>query len=42
MGQIEADADWELEVALGSDGWNNVDPAITRNVSYGGRDCICI
>lgn len=34
LDQIEADADWELEVAFGSDGGNNVDPAIIRNVTY--------
>lgn len=34
--QIEDDADWELEVVFGSDG-NFADPAIIRNVTYGGR-----
>jgi hypothetical protein len=34
--QVEDDADWELEVAFGSDG-DNSDPAIIRNLTYGGR-----
>jgi len=35
--QVEADADWELEVVFGSDGTNTADPAIIRNLTYGGR-----
>jgi hypothetical protein len=39
IAQIEDDADWELEVAFGSDG-ATVDPAILRNLTYGGRVAI--
>jgi len=35
--QVEADADWEVEVVFGSDGGNNADPVIIRNLTYGGR-----
>jgi len=39
--QIDADADWEVEVAFGaSDDGINVDPAIIRNLTYGGRVAI--
>jgi hypothetical protein len=35
--QIEADSDWEVEVAFGSnDDGSMVDPVIIKNLSYGG------
>ncbi len=40
--QIEADADWELEVVFGSDGGTQADPAIIRNLTYGGRVCVVL
>lgn len=40
LDQIEADADWEVEKVFGSNGENNLDPAIIRNVTYGGRVAI--
>jgi hypothetical protein len=37
VSQIEADPEWELEVAFGDDGGSNVDPAIIHNTEYDGR-----
>lgn len=37
LSQIEAEADWELEAAFGSDGADNLDPAIIINKTNGGR-----
>jgi hypothetical protein len=37
MDQVDADSDWEVEVVLGSDGGNNLDPVIIKNLTYGGR-----
>jgi len=36
ISQIDADPDWELLVKFGSDGADQADPAIIRNVSYDG------
>jgi hypothetical protein len=36
IGQVEADPDWELEVAFGALG-DKVDPGIIRNLTYDGR-----
>ncbi len=36
IAQVEADADWELEVVFGSNG-DQADPAIIRNLTYDGR-----
>jgi len=37
IAQIEEDPDWELEVAFGESADGTVDPAIIRNLTYGGR-----
>lgn len=36
ISQIEGDGDWEMEIAFAQAG-DNADPAIIRNLSYGGR-----
>jgi hypothetical protein len=35
--QIDANPDWSVEVAFGSNGADNLDPAIIKNKVYGGR-----
>ncbi len=40
ISQIEADPDWELEVAFGTDGADQADPAVIRNTEYDGRVCV--
>jgi hypothetical protein len=43
LAQIEADDEWELEVAFGIDGGETrADPAVIRNTEYGGRVCIAL
>jgi hypothetical protein len=37
ISQIDAEADWELEAAFGSNGADYVDPAIIHNKTNGGR-----
>jgi len=37
VSQIEANAEWELEVVFGDNGGTNADPAIIRNTDYDGR-----
>ena len=37
ISQVEDDPDWELEVIFGTDGADQADPAIIRNLTYGGR-----
>ena len=37
ISQVDDDADWEMEVVFGSDGGDVADPAIIRNLTYGGR-----
>ena len=37
ISQVEANPEWELEVAFGSNGVDNADPAIIYNTKYGGR-----
>lgn len=37
VAQVEDDPDWELEVAFGESTSGTVDPAIIRNLTYGGR-----
>jgi hypothetical protein len=37
ISQINANSDWELEVAFGDDGGANADPAVIYNTDYGGR-----
>jgi hypothetical protein len=37
MDQVDDDPDWEVEAVFGSDGGNNLDPVIIRNLTYGGR-----
>jgi len=37
ISQVADDPDWELEVIFGTDGADQADPAIIRNLTYGGR-----
>ena len=37
ISQIDADPEWELEVAFGDNGGGNADPAIIHNTEYDGR-----
>jgi len=37
ISQIEANEEWELEVIFGTDGADQADPAIIRNLDYDGR-----
>jgi len=37
INQVEADDEWELEVAFADDGGSSADPAVIRNTEYGGR-----
>jgi hypothetical protein len=40
VSQIEANPEWELEVAFGDDGGANADPAVIHNTDYDGRVAI--